>query len=108
MQWIEYVRALNMPLRSGISGTTNRLINTGKSLGMTAVEVRLPVLGHLLEVEAHTYHEVMSAAATQGAPYTEGDYKKLAPLSWEGELKALWEKAEKKIRGGGGVGGTFS
>lgn len=105
--WVQYVRALNMPLRSGISGTTNRLLNTGKALGMTPVEVRLPVLGHLLKVEAHSYHEIMSAAATHGAPYTPGDYKNLAPLKWEGELQRLWEEAEKKVASGGKVQGKF-
>ncbi len=105
--WVKYARALNMPLRSGVSGTTNRLLNTGTALGMSPVEVRLPVLGHLLKVEAHSYHEIMSAAATHGAPYTPGDYKSLAPLKWEGELVTLWERAEKKIKGDGKVGGTF-
>ena len=103
-EWIEVAKALNMPLTAGISGTTARLMNVGEGLGAAPLNrVRLMVLGHLLPIGAHSFHEIMSAARSfDGCTYTDGNYKNIAPLTWDGELKPLWEKAEKKVGGGTG------
>ena len=89
-----------MPLTAGISGTTNRLMTAGKRLGEAPLtRVRLMALGHLMGVEAHSFHEIMSAARSfDGCTYTDGNYKNIAPLNWESELKPLWEETEKEVK----------
>ena len=79
-----------MPLAAGISGTTFRFINFAKMMGVGDLShARLCMLGFLIPIRAHSFHEIMSAA--KGFPkceYEPGRYDKVRPLS-KGELERL-------------------
>lgn len=83
--WIKKARHRGMPLEAGISGTTNRLMNAGEYLGVTKpmTWVRLAVMGHLIPIRAHSFHEIMSGArGFPGCKYAPGPmaYRNVAPL----------------------------
>ncbi len=77
--WIKEAREeLEMPIKAGISGTTHRFMHQATLMGHNAVDARLACFGHLMQMNAHSYHEIASAA--QGyVSYTPGSYIPLAP-----------------------------
>jgi hypothetical protein len=90
--WVKQQRTIGMPLKGGPSGHTHKFMMVNQILGMpvTADEMRMVCLGHLLPINAHTFVEVLEAAKPFGAtPYPESAlmYRNLAPYG-EG-LKGL-------------------
>ena len=81
---------MDMPLRAGISGNTHRFMNQAGLLGVDPIGSRLAMLGHLIPTNAHSFHEVMSAA--EPLAYVPGHYLPLAPLG-EGDLNAAAVRA---------------
>ncbi len=81
--WVKQSRNLSMPLAGGVSGTTNRMMNSAKMMkpGVPMSHVRLAALGYLLPIKAHSFHEVMTAARKFGLPYTDAQYSPLSPLN---------------------------
>jgi len=80
-EFIEEARnALEMPLRSGISGTTWRFMNYASLVGADLPASRLAMFGYLILMDAHSFHEVATAASAF-VPYTPGKYTGLAPLN---------------------------
>jgi hypothetical protein len=108
-EWVKKARELEMPLKAGISGTTHRFMNFGKVIGMpNMVNLRLAMIGYLIPMKAHSFHEIMtSARAHAGCSYTAGHYWPLDPLG-EGELVNLagdettWNEIKAPPAGGGG------
>jgi hypothetical protein len=74
--WIKEAATRQMRIVAGISGTTNRLMNAAQLCGVSDQElkhVRNAILGFLLPIEAHSFHEIMSAAnGHPGCDYTPG------------------------------------
>ena len=86
--WIKTaIDDLQMPLKAGISGTTYRFMHMAKLFNVDTQNTRLAALGHLLPINAHSFHEVMSAAASV-EPYTPGQYIPLKP--WGDEPIKGW------------------
>ena len=71
---------LEMPLRSGISGTTWRFMNYASLVGADLPASRLAMFGYLILMDAHSFHEIATAASAF-VPYTPGKYTGLAPLN---------------------------
>ena len=77
---------LGMPVVAGPSGTTDRLFDTFKWLKVSSppADFRLALLGWMLTSQDHSFHEIMSMAATKGVnlPYVPGPaaYHSVAPL----------------------------
>jgi hypothetical protein len=83
--WIQTAKDLKMPLKAGISGTTHRVMSLNKAIaGAKPAEVRLALLGHLQEIQAHSFHEIMIAAnGHDGCEYQPGNYVPFAPITPE-------------------------
>ena len=77
-----------MPLKAGISGTTQRVCGLGVLLGVADIApVRLAMIGHLQNINAHSFHEVMVAAnGYPGCTYTSGKFVPLAPVDADGAV----------------------
>lgn len=89
--WVASMRELSLPLAAGPSGTTDMLMNASKTLGgVSAVDTRLACIGYLLPANHHSLVEVMTAAASHGAPMTQGQqmYTNIQPYS-AGELRGF-------------------
>jgi hypothetical protein len=88
--WIRRARELQMPIKAGISGTTHRFMNFAKTMGASSMpSVRLAMLGYLLPMNAHSFHEIMTASRGHaGCTYEAGHYSPLDPLT-EPELSSL-------------------
>ena len=82
-EWIKDAKALDMPLRAGPSGTTFRTMNFAAQLSVDKPKTRLAMLGLLMPTNAHSFHEIMTAA--QGhVPYEKkGRYLPLEPITSE-------------------------
>jgi hypothetical protein len=90
--WVKTARALEMPLKAGISGTTRRWMHAAKQLGANMPGARLTMLAHLLPTMAHSFHEIMTAAKGM-VPYKgKGSYIPLAPLG-EGDVRGFAKSA---------------
>lgn len=90
--WMMEARQLSMPIKAGISGTTERLLNAAGMLniGVAMTHVRLAAFGYLIPDAHHSFHEIMSGAAGfPGCAYTPGDYSKIAPL--DASLIQSWD-----------------
>ncbi|MCS6915437.1 MAG: hypothetical protein RMK29_07575 [Myxococcales bacterium] len=74
---------LNIPLVAGVSGTTAQIMDAAKFLNCRDIyNVRLAVLGYLIPVRAHSFHEIMLAARHFGCAYGgKGDYTDIKPLT---------------------------
>ncbi len=83
--WVKAARELKMPLKAGISGTTRRWMQTAKQLASPLPPARLAMIGHLIPTNAHSCHEVMTAAKGF-VPYRDGKYLPFDPLS-EAEVR---------------------
>lgn len=53
----------NMPLKSGISGTTMRFMEMAELMSIPPEDARLAMVGHLQPIEAHSIHEINTAAS---------------------------------------------
>ena len=78
---------LNMPLSGGgPSGTTSDCLTIGIAFGAASpqerLEYALAVQGVLSTAGAHTFHEIMTIAATIGVPYQPGSYAGVYPDSF--------------------------
>ena len=92
--WIKRARELSMPITAGISGTTHRFMNLARMLGVSDLShARLCMLGFLIPINAHSFHEIMSAAKGFCA-YEPGRYDKVRPLT-RAELERLAGGPEK-------------
>ena len=61
----------SMPLKAGISGTTARAMGLFDAFGADPAMARLALTAHLTSIEAHSFHEIASAANgyfPQGSP----------------------------------------
>lgn len=93
-EWVKEARKRAMPVESAISGTTSRVLNTARFFNFKGKEfpaLRLAVLGYLINIKAHSFHEIMGAA--QGFPeckYAPGRdaYERIAPLA-PSELRSI-------------------
>jgi hypothetical protein len=93
-KWVKEARKRAMPVESAISGTTSRVLNTARAFkfkGQDFPALRLAVLGYLINIKAHSFHEIMGAA--QGFPecqYVPGRdaYERVGPLSAE-QLRSI-------------------
>jgi hypothetical protein len=90
-EFIKEAKDKSMPLKSGISGTTFRFMQTAEILGVDADAAKMACVGMLQPIEAHSFHEIATAASGFGGangaysadnPYTPETMK---PLS-EAEL----------------------
>ncbi|MCA9564217.1 MAG: hypothetical protein KC561_12045, partial [Myxococcales bacterium] len=95
--WIfEAVNVLQMPLKAGISGTTHRFMSLAGVLGVGGSDARLAMLGHLQNIEAHSFHEICVAA--MGFPnceYTPGAYVPFSPIPEQQMITAAMETLKK-------------
>lgn len=85
---------LNMPLSGGgPSGTTSDLLTIAVGFGAASPEERmqyaLACQGVLGAAGAHTFHEIMTIAATIGVPYHPGNYDGVYPRSFAPQVAAL-------------------
>lgn len=73
---------LQMPLKAGISGTTHRFVSLAQVMGVACSDARLAMLGHLQNIEAHSFHEIcVAAAGFGGCDYVDGKYVPFTPVS---------------------------
>ena len=85
----EAQNVLMMPVRSGPSGTTDRMFQATDYLGLTGMDFklnfRLALLGWMLTSNDHSYHEIMGVSKTYNLPYEPGltGYNQVAPLTEE-------------------------
>jgi phage-related protein len=81
--WIKEARKLSMPITAGVSGTTQRYMAFGAKIGLAPLNhLRLAMLGFLIPMNAHSFHEIMTAAAGHsGCDYKKGHYDPIKPLS---------------------------
>ena len=84
-----------MPLRAGISGTTQRFMSLSKQMGANPYGSRLAMMGHLIPTNAHSFHEVMVAAKGYGPAYHKGKYIPMQPLT-PAEMRDLAKKSGAK------------
>ena len=94
-KWVQSARRMGMPLRAGISGTTQRFMRLASQFGADAYGSRLAMLGHLIPTNAHSFHEIMVASQGYGPTYKQGQYIPLQPLS-PGDVRELAKKAGAK------------
>ena len=85
--FIDTARQLEMPLKAGISGTTHRFMNQAAMMSAPLHGARAGILGHLVKINAHSFHEVCSAAQGQ-VPYVKGKYLPFKPFK-DSEMFAL-------------------
>ena len=79
--WISEARDLEMPLKAGISGTTSRYMHFAKLMSAPDLySQRLAVFAWAVPINAHSYHEVMSAAKAY-CDYSKGKYLPFRPLN---------------------------
>lgn len=88
---------LDMPVAAGFSGTTTDLMAVAQAFGVSGPELynyTLACLGHLGSASAHSFHEIMSAAATAGVSYVPGNYNSIIPPSKRGSgaISALFDE----------------
>jgi len=103
--FIQYARqVLDVPLSAGISGTTTDLLECARIMGVRSenetFKYTMAVLGHLGAAGAHSFHEIMSAAAKAGIRYRQGDYTSLLQYDVPETVRELFrEKKYSKIAG---------
>jgi len=68
-----------MPLKAGISGTTFRFLGGAEVLGADPAMARLAAMSQLIGIEAHSFHEIASAA--QGFQSTGSMYDPSMPYT---------------------------
>ncbi|HNN94045.1 MAG TPA: hypothetical protein PKI03_17330 [Pseudomonadota bacterium] len=68
-----------MPLKAGISGTTFRFMTGAEMLGADPAMARLAAMSQLIGIEAHSFHEIASAA--QGFQTPTSSYDPSLPYS---------------------------
>lgn len=61
-EFIQDARSASMPLQAGISGTTYRFMGMADLLGADPQLARLAAVGNLASIDAHSFHEIASAA----------------------------------------------
>jgi hypothetical protein len=80
-QFIADAKASSMPLKAGISGTTFRAMGLFDALGADPQMARLACMAQLTSIDAHSFHEIASAAQgfedssaryDPNTPYTPG------------------------------------
>ena len=86
-KFIVDAKALNMPLKAGISGNAHRFMNQAAQMGAPLPGARMAIYGHLVTIEAHSFHEVMSASLPH-VPYEPGVYLPFKPMP-DGTVKDL-------------------
>ncbi len=94
-KWVQAARRMGMPLRAGISGTTQRFMNLATQLGADAYGARMAMLGHLIPTNAHSFHEIMVASQGFGPTYKPGRYIPLQPLAPD-QVREIAKKAGAK------------
>jgi hypothetical protein len=65
----------DMPLKSGISGTTFRFMEMAELMGQPPENARLAMVGHLVPIGAHSIHEINTAATGFGRKDEDKDGK---------------------------------
>jgi hypothetical protein len=86
--FVKDAKSQSMPLKSGVSGTTFRMMETAKLMGVDNTDaVKMACVGMLQPIEAHSFHEIATAAKgfggegggydAKGFPYNE---KTMAPI----------------------------
>lgn len=88
----------NMPMAAGISGTTTDLHEVAKMFGVQGpveqFKYQLACLAHLGTAGAHSFHEIMAAAALNtGVQYEPGNYRSILKYGVEEipEIKGLFD-----------------
>ena len=80
--FIKGAKAVKMPMKAGISGNAHRFMNQASQMGAPLPGARMAVYSHLVTIEAHSFHEVMSASLPH-VPYTPGKYIPFKPMDDE-------------------------
>jgi hypothetical protein len=78
--FIKTARRLKMPLKAGISGTTHRFMNQASMMSAPLFGARSAILGHLIKINAHSFHEICTAAKGK-VPYKRGEYLPFEPFT---------------------------
>jgi len=77
--WLREAKGdLAMPIKSGISGTTYRMMHMADQLGADTPWVRIALMGYLMPSNMHSYHEICASAKAH-VPYTAGAYYPIPP-----------------------------
>lgn len=106
--WIsEATNVLQMPLKAGISGTTHRFLSLAALLGSPGSDARLAMLGHLQQIEAHSFHEIcVAGAGYPNCEYVAGKYVPFSPITPQQMESAAIETIKKDPEFGAAVTGT--
>jgi hypothetical protein len=109
--WIQAMRAQNIPVAAGPSGTTKGVMEARQLLGVSsALNARAAAIGYLLPINAHSLIEILIGAASVDGPAPVpmdfGVYLHVAPFDGKSlyadeEFWAAVEATEKEKRGGG-------
>lgn len=93
--------ALKMPFGAGPSGTTSRICDTSRLLGIEPdTNTRLACIGYLLPIHAHSMWEIVDGAATQGV---EGiDWRNLGVNAYE-EIKPFTKAEVRSLKEAYGI-----
>lgn len=84
-KWVHAMREMSLPLLAGVSGTTARMMQAFKKLGLNGnpSHSRLACVGYLLPNRHHSLVEIMTGAAENGGPAFAAHprfYRQIAPF----------------------------
>ncbi len=81
--WVQEARREACPLMTGLSGITSQYLMFDGVMSLhDKLSARLACIGYLLPIKAHSFHEIMAAAADEACPYDKWcDYGDLLPLT---------------------------
>src|SRR4051812_49011740 len=86
-----------MPTKAGVSGTAHRYMTFGRMFGLDVQRLRLTMLGAMLPMRMHSFHEIMTASRGEKVEYEptgrEGPYH-VPPMS-RSELEKIAGSKEK-------------
>jgi hypothetical protein len=90
----------DMPLKSGISGTTFRFMEMAELMGQKPENAKLGMVGHLVPIGAHSVHEIQTAATGFGREDKDKDGK--ADKAEDGSTPNSMAYDPKNANAGGG------
>ena len=80
MSPIPTAKDLKITMKAGISETTHRFMNQASLMGEDVYGSRAAILGHLMRINAHSFHEVCVAAKQHAPEYRPGRYVPFRPF----------------------------
>lgn len=97
-EFISDANAADMPLKSGISGTTFRFMEMAELMGQPPENARLAMIGHLTPIGAHSIHEINTAASGFGDKDAAGEKPKEGEKAKESAV--AYDAAKPNAEGG--------